>query len=186
MIPDFHEDRIAFLRFIKNNKHIFDILLYSGRYNLTRDFNRTYVEEAYNFLIHVNVDDDANMGAFMDDLNDFTVDEDPAEMEDMVHEFVRWVENPTTQDKFRKESNKLLEPAIKSRVESLNERRKTMKRVNERTDRIKEELLGVEYEPDDRKNSVKGQTYRKRRDKWYARFGGKKRKTQKKRGKHHV
>ncbi len=44
MIPDFHEDRITFLRFIKNNKHIFDILLYDGKYNLTRGFNQTYVK----------------------------------------------------------------------------------------------------------------------------------------------
>lgn len=180
MIPDFREDRIAFLRFVKRNKRIFDILLYSGRYHLTRGFNKKYVEIAYNFMIplHENVVD------FMYDLNEFTTDEDPADMEDMVNEFVRWVENATTQDKFRKESNKLLEPAIKSRVEALDERRKIMKRVNERTDRIKEELLNVEYEPDDRINSVKGQTYRKQCKKWYANIGGKMRKSRKKRGKH--
>jgi hypothetical protein len=62
------------------------------------------------------------MGSFMDDLNDFTVDEDPADMTDMVDEFVRWIENKTTRTKFRKESNKLLEQAIKSRVETMNER----------------------------------------------------------------
>lgn len=183
MIPDFHDDRIAFLRFIKSNKKIFDILLYSGSYNLTRSFNKTYVEEAYNFLIQVNVDDDANMGAFMDDLNDFNVDEDPADMDDMVHEFVRWIENTTTQTKFRKESNKILEKEIKSRVAHMDERRKTMKRTNEQTAKIKKELLQVEYEPDERKDSVKGKTYRKYRDKWYAKFGGKKHKTHKKCGK---
>ncbi len=58
----------------------------------------------------------------MDDLNYFTVDEDPADMTDMVDEFVRWIENKTTRTKFRKESNKLLEQAIKSRVETMNER----------------------------------------------------------------
>ena len=180
MIPDFHEDRIAFLRFVKRNKHIFDILLYSGRYHLTRGFNKRYVEEAYNFMIPLH----ENVVVFMYDLNEFTTDEDPAEMEVMVNEFVRWVENPTTRAKFRKESNKLLAPAIKSRVETLNERRKTMKRVTERTNIIKDELLRAEYEPDDRKNSVKGQTYRKHRDKWYANVGGKMHKTHKKRGKH--
>jgi hypothetical protein len=188
MIPDFREDRIAFLRFVKSNKYIFDILLNSGRYHVTRGFNKRYVEEAYKFMINVDVDDDANMGAFLYDLDDFTVDEDPGDMEEMVNEFVRWTENATTQTNFRKESNKLLEPAIKSRVESMNERRKTMKRVNERTGRIKEELLRVEYEPDDRKHSVRGKTYRKYRDKWYTNLnvGGKKRKTHKKRGKNHA
>ena len=179
MIPDFHEDRIAFLRFVKRNKHIFDILLYSGRYNLTRGFNKRYVEEAYNFMIPLN----EHGVEYMYDLDEFTTDEDPAEMEVMVNEFVRWVENPTTRTKFRIESNKLLEQAIKSKVEPMIERRKTMKRANERTNIIKEELLRAEYEPDDRKDSVKGKTYRKHRDKWYANVGGKKRKTHKKRGK---
>jgi len=167
MIPKFNEDRIAFLRFIKNNKHIFDILLYSGRYRLTIGFNKRYVEEAYNFMIHLN----KNMFDFIDDLNEFTNDEDPAEMEVMVSEFVKWVEDKDTQTKFRKESNKLLEQAIKSRVEPMNERRKTMKRANERTAIIKDELLHVEYEPDDRKDYIKGKTYREKRAKWYAQFG---------------
>jgi len=129
MIPDFREDRIAFLRFVKRNKHIFDILLYSGRYNLTRGFNKRYVEEAYKFMIPLH----ENVVVFMYDLNEFTADDDPADMEDMVYEFVRWVEDPTTQTIFRKESNKLLELAIKSKVEPMNERRKTMKRANELT-----------------------------------------------------
>ena len=70
-IPKFNVGRINFVKFIQNNRDIFDELLLSGKYYLTRGFNHEYIIEAYRFFIGFDLEDDANCYDLIHNLDGF-------------------------------------------------------------------------------------------------------------------
>lgn len=200
MIPNFDDDRINFVRFIQENKEIFDELLESGRYNLTRNseetrknFNEKYIYEGYYFFKNFDLFDDANVYALTDNLDDFNT-KGKIKIQTIINEFERWLQRDNVKEKFEKEYNekiqreeekiKILNREPLNQIEEIGVKRRTMKR----TSKIKNELSYIDYVPEDRENSVKGKTYRNVRDKFNKRnkIGGMKRKTKKYRKNRHL
>ena len=200
MIPQFDDDGINFVRFIQENKDIFYVLLESGRYNLTsnsqevrQNFNEKYIYEGYYFFKNFNLDDDANVYALTNDLDDFNTN-GKTKIQTIINEFERWLHRDNVKEKFEKEYNKKIqreEEKIKklnseplNQIEEIGVRRRTMKR----TSQIKNELSDIDYVPEDRQNSVKGKMYRNVRDEFNKRnkIGGMKRKTKKYRKNRHL
>jgi hypothetical protein len=172
MIPTFNDDRINFVRFIQENKDIFYELLESGKYNLTRDTSQVrtnHIYEGYRFFKNFSLDDDANVYALTDDLDDFNT-EDETDIHTIINEFEIWLHRDKVKQKFEKEYNIKLEKeqkkiknisrAILNQIEEIGVKRRTMKR----TSHIKDELSLIDYVPEDRQNAVKGKTYRRVRD----------------------
>ena len=172
MIPIFNDDRINFVRFIQENKDIFYELLESGKYNLTRDTSEVrtnHIYEGYRFFKNFSLDDDANVYALTDDLDDFNT-EDETDIHTIINEFEIWLHRDKVKQKFEKEYSIKLEKELKklknisrailNQIEEIGVKRRTMKR----TSHIKDELSLIDYVPEDRQNAVKGQTYRRVRD----------------------
>ena len=189
MIPNFNDDRINFVRFIQENKDIFDELLESGKYNLTRDTSEVkpkHIYEGYRFFKNFSLDDDANVYALTDDLDDFNT-EDETDIRTIINAFEKWLRRDKVQEKFEKEYRIKLEKeqkkvknksrAILNQIEEIGVKRRTMKR----TSHIKDELSLIDYVPEDRPNAVKGKTYRRVRDEFNKKknIGGKTKKTKK-------
>jgi len=181
MIPNFDNNRINFVRFIQENKDIFYELLESGRYNLTsnspdlrKNFNKKYIYEGYYFFKNFSLGDDADVYSLTDDLDEFNTN-GKTKIQTIINEFEKWLQRDIVKDKFEKEYNKKIkreEKKIKmlnrgplKHIEEIGVKRRTMKR----TSKIKNELLDIEYVPEDRHNSVKGKTYRSVRDKFNER-----------------
>ena len=156
IIPKFEGARIAFVRFIKCHCDIFDDLLYSGKYYLTRNFNTKYVHEAYKFFIHFQLGDDAYVYDLIEDLDSFNNDETLTDINIIINEFEKWLSYEKTQQYFQTKLNIKMKNAINEKIENMEEHR----RIIERTSRFKLELLDIDYVPDDRINSVKGKIYR--------------------------
>ena len=105
MIPIFNDDRINFVRFIQENKDIFYELLESGKYNLTRDTSKVrtnHIYEGYRFFKNFSLDDDANVYALTDDLDDFNT-EDETDVHTIINEFEIWLHRDKVKQKFEKE-----------------------------------------------------------------------------------
>ena len=105
MIPIFNDDRINFVRFIQENKDIFYELLESGKYNLTRDTSKVrtnHIYEGYRFFKNFSLDDDANVYALTDELDDFNTDGE-TDIELIINEFERWLHLDIVKQKFEKE-----------------------------------------------------------------------------------
>jgi hypothetical protein len=156
IIPRFDGARIAFVRFIKFHRDIFDNLLYSGKYYLTRNFNTKYVQEAYNFFINFQLDDDADLYCLMEDLDAFNNDETLTDINIIINEFEKWLSYEKTQKYFQTKLNIKMINALNEKIENMEERRRSI----ERTLYFKLELLDIDYVPDERINSVKGKIYR--------------------------
>ena len=154
-IPKFNDDRIIFVKFIQKNKDIFDDLLLSGKYYLTRGLNHEYVIEGYNFLIGFNLGDDADEYDLIYNLDGFNDDDadDQTDINVIINEFQKWLETDKAKTYFKKifNVNKLL-PQLNEKIE----KRRTMKR----TLKIKDELGLIGIVPDDRLNSIIGKEYR--------------------------
>ena len=189
MIPIFNDDRINFVRFIQENKDIFYELLESGKYNLTRDTSKVrtnHIYEGYRFFKNFSLDDDANVYALTDDLDDFNT-EDETDVHTIINEFEIWLHRDKVKQKFEKEYSIKLEKEQKkvknisreilNQIEEIGVKRRTMKR----TSHIKDELSLIDYVPEDRQNTVKGKTYRRVRDEFNKKknIGGKTKKTKK-------
>lgn len=166
MIPTFEENRIGFVRFVKENRHIFDELLYSGKYRLAGKLNLNYIIEGYHFFRDFALDDDANSYSLEHDLDDFNSDDSQTDIRVIVREFEQWLHTPLVQQKFYKELNKPLKQEIDAKLPEIEERRAAKQRATGITSQFKDELLDIDYVPDDRPKSVKGKTYRKTRDSW--------------------
>jgi hypothetical protein len=115
MIPNFDDDRINFVRFIQENKEIFDELLESGRYNLTRNsedarknLNEKYIYEGYYFFKNFDLFDDANVYALTDNLDDFNR-KGKIKIQTIINEFERWLQRDNVKEKFEKEYNKKIQ-----------------------------------------------------------------------------
>ena len=177
MFPKFDDDRIKFVRFIQKNQDIFDVLLESGRYMLTRDTK--YIVDAYYFFKNFDLSDDANVYALTDDLDDFNTKGQP-KIQTIIDNFERWLQSDNVKKYFEKEYKEKIKKLNReplNQIEEIGVKRRTMKR----TSQIKDELSDIDYVPDDRKKSVKGKTYRSIRDKFNTRngIGGMKRKIKK-------
>jgi hypothetical protein len=146
-IPNFNDDRINFVKFIQKNRDIFDDLLLSGKYYLTRGLNNEYIIEGYNFLIDFDLGDDADEYDLIYNLDDQT------DINKIINEFQKWLKTDKAKTYFKKKfnANKLL-PQLNEKIE----KRRTMKRTLE----IKDELGLIGLVPDDRMKSIKGKEYR--------------------------
>lgn len=100
MIPNFEENRIDFVRFVKENRHIFDKLLYSGKYRSDCKHHPEYVKEGYHFFRDFALDDDANMAALEYDLDDFNSDDSQTDIHVIVREFEQWLKTNPVQTVF--------------------------------------------------------------------------------------
>ena len=87
MIPNFEENRIGFVRFVKENKDTFDKLLYNGKYRSDCKYNPEYVKEGYHFFRDFALDDDANSYALEYDLDDFNSDDSQTDIRVIIREF---------------------------------------------------------------------------------------------------
>jgi hypothetical protein len=189
MIPTFNDNRINFVRFIQENKDIFYELLESGKYNLTRDTSEVrtnHIYEGYRFFKNFSLDDDANVYALTDDLDDFNT-EDETDIHTIINEFEIWLHRDKVKQKFEKEYSIKLEKeqkkvknisrAILNQIEEIGVKRRTMKR----TSHIKDELSLIDYVPEDRQNAVTGKMYRRVKDEFNKKknIGGKTKKTKK-------
>ena len=193
MMPNFDDDRINFVRFIQENKNIFDELLESGRYNLTsnseevrKNFNKKYIYEGYYFFKNFNLENDADVYGLTDDLDDFNT-KGKTKIQTIINEFERCLQRDNVKEQFEKEYNKKIQRE-EEKIKKLN--RETLNQIEEigvkqrtikRTSKIKDELSDIDYVPEDRQNSVKGKTYRNVRNEFNKRnkIGGMKRKTKK-------
>ena len=154
MIPEFTGDGIKFVEFIKKNKDIFDELLFSGKYYLTRGTNDKFVKEGYSFFIDFEFGDDADEYDLMQLL--IRIKEDDKTDDDlMVDEFLKWLQKDICKKYFNKKIKVKLHQEINQKLGIFEEKR-SKKRTVKRTSRITEELLDIDYFPDDRKNSIKG------------------------------
>jgi hypothetical protein len=191
MIPRFDDDKINFVRFIQENKDIFDELLESGRYNLTQNLNEKYIYEGYYFFRNFNLRDDADAYSLVEDLNDFN-ERGKTRIQTIINEFEKWLHGKIVKEKFEKEYNKKIkreeEKTKKSKRESLNpiEEIGTKRRTMKKNSHIKTELLNIDYASEDKPNGIQGTIYRDIRDafKKKYKFGGMKRKTKKYRKRH--
>jgi hypothetical protein len=166
MMPNFDDNRMEFVRFVQENRHIFNELLYSGKYRLAGKLNPNYINEGYIFLRDFELDDDANAYSLEFDLDDFNNDDSQTDIHLIIREFDLWLHTKLVQQKFYKELNLPLKKEIDVKLTQINERRAAKQRATGRTSQFTDELLGVDYVPDNRQNSVKGKTYRKTRDSW--------------------
>jgi len=173
MIPTFEDNRIEFVRFIKENRRIFDELLYSGKYRLTQEFNKSYIIECYHFFRDFAPDDDANRYALEYYLDDFNSDDSQTDIRVIIREFELWLHTKLVRQKFYKELNISLKKEIDVKLTQINERRAAKQRATGRTSQFKDELFSVDYVPDNRPNSVRGKTYRKTRDSWNKKYKSK-------------
>ena len=183
-IPKFNDDRIKFVIFIQNNRDIFDDLLLSGKYYLTRGLNDEYIIEAYKFFIGFDLGDDANCHDLIYNLDGFNpgYDDDyqQTDINLIINEFQKWLQTDKviTYFKTKYNANKLL-PQLHEKIEQFDEKRRTLAR----TARIKNELDDIGYVPDDRQNSIKETIYRSTKANFNenkTRGGGKKKKKTKK------
>lgn len=145
-----HENKIKFMLFVRDNKIIFDKLLLSGRFYLTRGFDHHLVLEGYDEFIALDPRDNTE--------RIYDLDEDNTD----IYEFVRWWEtSKNAQTYFKKvaKEQKAQEPKLNKKS-----KRRTMKR----TALIKPELLRIDIEPDNNPHSVKGKTYRMTRDRFIS------------------
>ena len=165
-MPNFDDNRMEFVRFVQENRHIFNELLYSGKYRLAGKLNLNDINEGYHFLRDFELDDDANAYSLVFDLDDFNNDDGQTDIYVIIRTFDLWLHTRLVQQKFYKELNLPLKKEIDVKLTKINERRAAKQRATRRTSQFSDELLGVDYVPDDRSNSVKGKTYRKTRDSW--------------------
>ena len=175
MIPNFDDNRINFVRFIKENKDIFDELLNTSK------SNRGDIREGYYFFKNFNLNDDADAYALTDDLDDFDT-EGETKTKTIISKFEKWLRTDRVRTLFEEKYNKKLQSeekktkALKKKpleqIEEIGAKRRTMKR----TSRVRDELSLIDYVPDDRENAVKGKTYRITRDRYNNKnnIGGKK------------
>ena len=173
MIPNFEDNRMEFVRFVQENRHIFNELLYSGKYRLAGKLNPNYINEGYVFLRDFELDDDADAYNLVYNLDDFNNDDSQTDIHVIIHEFDLWLHTKLVQHKFYKEMNMPLKKEIDVKLTQINERRAAKQRATMRTSQFKDELLDIDYIPDDRPKSVKGKTYRKTRDYWNKKFKSK-------------
>ncbi len=103
IIPKFNDNRVIFVRFIQQHKDIFDDLLFSRKYYLTRGLNDKYVKLGYEFCRNLNLGDDVNESYLMDDLDGFNDDDDQqADINLIIDEFQKWLETDNAKTYFRK------------------------------------------------------------------------------------
>lgn len=189
MIPNFDDDRINFVRFIQENEDIFYELLESGKYNLTRNFNKKHIKhinEGYNFFKNFNLRDDADAYNLVENLDEFNKP-GKTKIQTIINEFQKWLHDDIVKEKFEKEYNKKIqreeEKIKKSKRELLNQIEEigTKRRTMKRNSHIKTELLNIDYASEDKPNGIQGTIYRDIRDafKKKYKFGGMKRKTKK-------
>jgi hypothetical protein len=186
MIPKFftenNEDRIKFVKFIQNNKDIFDELLSEKcikENKLKKSFPRSdekHTCEGYWFFRNFPLGDDADVSSLTYDLDDFN-HSGQTDIHILIHAFQRWLTVSEIQKLFNQKFNEKILGEIKEKRDKMKSKRRTI----ERTSQIKEELADIDYVPEDRQNSVKGKAYRSTRDSFNERnrIGGKKNKTKK-------
>ena len=141
MIPKFSEGPASFVLFIQHNRDIFDNLLLSGKHNYTRNFNKNYIIEAYNFFVDFNLRDDPSYYCLCQELESFNDDEHETDINDIINEFNKWIESEKVQNYY-------------------DEYVKAKKRTIIRTLFIKNELSLIDYIPEDKEKSVNGKIYR--------------------------
>jgi hypothetical protein len=117
MIPNFNDDRVYFVNFIKNNKDIFYTLLISEEYYITQNFNIKYIKEAYYFFINVSLTDDANLASLIYYLDDFNNYENETDINIIINEFEKWLHTEKTKKYFKIELNKKMEKEL---IEKIN------------------------------------------------------------------
>jgi hypothetical protein len=198
IIPRFEDDIFAFVRFVQTNKDIIDALLLvgdkykdGGKYRLTSDVgaaNKRITKNIYDgyYFLRNDLDDDANLGTLLDES-----DEENDEDIHMIKAFEQWLNKDIVKQKFKKEYNELVRKEINKKQNDIDETREARQRVVGRTHQIKDELLDVDYVPDDRPISVKGKKYRTAKRSYITnevmnkKNGGKKNKTKKQRKPRH-
>ncbi len=103
IIPNFNDNRIEFVMFIQQNKDIFDELLFSGKYYLTRGLNDEYVKSGYGFCRNLSLGDDVNETALTDDLDSFNDDdEQEIDINLTMNEFQKWLKRDITKTYLKK------------------------------------------------------------------------------------
>ena len=166
IIPRFDDDRLEFVKFVQHNKGIIDALLLvgdkykdGGKYRLTSDVgaaNKLITKNVYAgyYFLRNDLDDDANLGTLL-----YESDEDNDEDIHLIKAFEQWLNKDIVKQKFKKEYNESVRKEINLKRSKIDETREVRQRVVGRTNQIKDELLDIDYVPDDREKSVKGKLF---------------------------
>ena len=159
MIPNFDDAPVKFTEFIQANKDIFDELI--KKKNLTDGFNRNYIHQGYSFFINFNLSDDADVYSLIEDLDEFnTGGKGEIKIQKLINAVNDWLNNSKVKQEFKNEFNKKFKQELSNKLEEFKEKGEPMRRTQERTSLLQEEIFGAPYVPENRTDSVIGKKYR--------------------------
>ena len=177
MIPEFDDDeiensRVKFVKFIQDNKGIFDKLL--TREYIKNNNSRMKLDpseilevlEGYRFFRNFNLGDDADVYSLTENLDDFNTGDNQSDINVIINLFREFLGIIKVQREFKKRFNEKLLSEIKSQRNKMKEKR-VKSRTTKRTAQFKAELLDMDHRdwmPVDKENSVFGKSYRKTKD----------------------
>lgn len=211
IIPDFYTDRINFVRFIQGNRDAFEKLI---AHNFNEEHGREEINAGYYYFANLNLRDpdevhDLTEGleTYLNHLNhvrdlkarrrnyyDIHMEAEPNNYR-IINAFVTWLQQDEVIQTFEQLYNETLQHALGNvrvlntgslnKIQEIGENRRSKSRTMKRTAQVKDELLDIDYVPENNPNSVKGKTYRSTRDEFNTRnnIGGKKKNKTKKYGK---
>ena len=159
MIPNFDDAPVKFTEFIQANKDIFDELI--KKKSLTDGFNRNYIHQGYSFFINFNLSDDADVYSLIEDLDEFnTGGKGEIKIQELINAVNGWLNNSKVKQEFKNEFNKKFKQELSNKLEEFKEKGEPMRRTQERTSLLQEEIFGAPYVPENRTDSVIGKKYR--------------------------
>lgn len=159
MIPNFDDAPVKFTEFIQANKDIFDELI--KKRSLTDGFNRNYIHQGYSFFINFNLSDDADVYSLIEELDEFnTGGKGEIKIQKLINAFNDWLNNGKVKQEFKTEFNKKFKQELSNKLEEFKEKGEPMRRTQERTSLLQEEIFGAPYVPENRTDSVIGKKYR--------------------------
>ena len=159
MIPNFDDAPVKFTEFIQANKDIFDELI--KKKNLTDGCNRNYIHQGYSFFINFNLSDDADVYSLIEDLDEFnTGGKGEIKIQELINAVNGWLNNSKVKQEFKNEFNKKFKQELSNKLEEFKEKGEPMRRTQERTSLLQEEIFGAPYVPENRTDSVIGKKYR--------------------------
>jgi hypothetical protein len=175
MIPEFDDNeiensRVKFVKFIQDNKGIFD-KLFAREYVKTANSRLnssdiSNLREGYHFFRNFALGDDADVYSLTEDIDEFNTNPDQTDVNKIINLAQQFLKLPVVKQEFKKQFNEKLLNEIKSQRNKMKEK-KAKSRTMKRTAQFKDELLDTDHRdwmPVNKENSVFGKSYRKTRD----------------------
>jgi hypothetical protein len=148
--------------------------------------NRNYIYQGYSFFINFNLSDDADVYNLIEELDEFnTGGKGEIKIQKLINAFNEWLHNSKVKQEFKTKFNKKFKQELSNKLEEFKEKGEPMRRTQERTSLLQEEIFGAPYVPENRTDSVIGKKYRTLKEDFNRRnlggnLGGKKKNKTKK------